>query len=136
MAGPTSPPAATRWAHCVLSVLDASSDPRTLADWSRIAGVSSGTLRDRCRAAGLRPKKSLDFARLLRAVASGSEDTEPWAALDVLHARTLRRLLDQGGVIGANGRQVSVESYVARQQFVADRHALAAILAGLRKPEP
>jgi hypothetical protein len=127
--------AAERWAECVVAIVRADADPRTLIEWARIAGVSAGTLRDRCLAAGLRAKSSLDFARLLRAVVvSGSECKLP-EVLDVLHARTLRRLLSAGGFTELNGQKIPVDLYLARQQFVSDRRALQAVsrLLGARE---
>ena len=60
--------AAARWARVVVPVLDAPEDPRTIKAWSRLLYVSPGALRNWCRTAGITPRRSLVFARLLRAV--------------------------------------------------------------------
>lgn len=61
---PRALPAIQRWAECILKVVDANCDPRTLSDWARLANVGRGTLRERCRAAGMRSKASLDFCSI------------------------------------------------------------------------
>jgi hypothetical protein len=128
--------AAERWAECVVTIVRADADPRTLVEWARIAGVSVGTLKDRCVAAGIRAKASLDFARLLRAVVISGGGFELREVLDVLHARTLRRLLSAGGFTGLNARKIPVDEYLARQRFVSDHKGLEAVSRLLSAREP
>jgi hypothetical protein len=109
--------AAERWAECVMRVVLAESDTRTVCEWSRVAHVSPGTLRDRCRAAGCRPKASLDFARVLRAVVK-CEGRSPHQALDILHERTLRRILTTGGLTEVADDRITPEMFLTRQCFI------------------
>src|SRR5207248_5351434 len=60
--------AAARWAHAVVATVESPEDLRTLKAWGRHIGASPGTLKNWCRIAGLSPRRSLLFARLLRAV--------------------------------------------------------------------
>lgn len=88
-----------RWAQHVVKVVDARFDPVTLKHWSRHVYMSVGALRQLCRAAGVRPKKSLDLARVLRAVVWLQEDHwVPEAVLDCRDPRTLASLLSRTGV--------------------------------------
>jgi hypothetical protein len=136
LASPVHYHAAERWAECVVTIVRADTDPRTLAEWARIAGVSAGTLKDRCLAAGIRTKASLDFARLLRAVVITGDGCQLREVLDVLHARTLRRLLSAGGFTGLNGRKIPVDEYLARQRFVSDHKGLRAVSRLLSARDP
>ena len=56
-----------RWANIVTQVVPLNADPRTLREWSRAVAVSVGALRNWCRTAGLSARRSLMFARILRA---------------------------------------------------------------------
>ena len=109
-----------------MAVVVSATDTRTVTEWGNCAHLSSSTLKDRCRVAGLRPKASLDFARLLRAVVI-SDGNQPQNVLDVLHERTLRRLMITAGLTNLKGQRVSIDLYVSRQQFVLNPHALDAI---------
>lgn len=85
-----------RWAQLVVAVSDAESDPATLTQWALQTNMSLGTLRDACRAAGVRGKRSLDLARVLRAVVK--LQGHPWIPECVLSChdpRTLRALLSR-----------------------------------------
>ena len=80
--------AAARWAHAVVGILGAPTDPTTVAAWGRRIGVSNGALRGWCRAARVRGKASLDFARMLRAVVqAGKRGWDPQNLLDVVDDR-------------------------------------------------
>jgi hypothetical protein len=132
--------AAERWARAVLAALDSPGDPRTLTAWGHTAGAARGTLRTWCRAARLSAKSSLDFARLLRAVVrSQGQSWDPQNLLDVIDDRTMRRLLEQGGLLdhGAGGRPPDCQSFVNAQRLINDPAALRAVRAALgtrRKP--
>lgn len=87
-----------RWAHLIVEVVDAETDPKTLADWARSTHMGVGTLRGVCRAAGIGGKRSLDLARVLRAVVK--LQGHPWvpeAVLNCCDPRTLRALLSRTG---------------------------------------
>lgn len=87
------------WAAAVARVIDAPHDPRTVAEWAGILPVAPDTLRGWCRAAGVSAKRSLDLARLLRAVQHARRrGGTPRQFLRVAEERTLRRLLRVGGL--------------------------------------
>lgn len=117
---------AERWANCVVPVIASDIDPRTIIVWARITNTTPGILRVRCRAVGVRPKASLDFARLLRAIVR-SRGNAPQYALNVLHERTLRRMLAAGGIADPEGHNITVEGYLSRQRLVMSQHAVAAV---------
>ncbi|MEM6797037.1 MAG: hypothetical protein AAF725_23885 [Acidobacteriota bacterium] len=81
-----------------MGVIDAPMDPVTVAQWSQHAHMSVSALRQLCRAAGVRPKLSLDTARILRAVVWLQLDSwMPEAVLDCRDPRTLTSLLERTG---------------------------------------
>jgi hypothetical protein len=133
---PAAPPssakayAAERWARAVLSVARCSYDPKTIVAWGHCIGASAGALRAWCRAAHVRPKASLDFARLLRAVMQSKGRT--WDLnniLDIVDERTLRRLLDRAALSGVDpfGQAPSVDEFLTRQTLVTQTSALQAL---------
>jgi hypothetical protein len=132
--------AAERWARAVLAALDSPGDPRTLTAWGHSVGAARGTLRTWCRAARLSAKSSLDFTRLLRAVVrSQGQSWDPHNLLDVVDDRTMRRLLEQGGLRdhGSGGPPPDCQSFVDGQRLISDPAALRAVRAALytrRKP--
>jgi hypothetical protein len=126
---PLKTPAADRWADSILSGIAATADPRTIQDWSRLANAAPATLRNRCTAAGVPAKASLDFLRLLRAVVQGKEFGYPPAALLDGDARTVRRLLAAGGLASDDGRTCDVAAFVNGQLIIRNAVALASIRA-------
>jgi DNA-binding response OmpR family regulator len=106
-AGPTDicepidvvPHALDRWARAIVCVVRSPKDPRTVRGWADACNVSAGALRNWCSTARLRPKRSLDFARLLRAVvrSAGSRQSAE-NLLDAVDRRTLSKLLCRGGI--------------------------------------
>ena len=124
--------AADRWAQSVVGVVDCPFDPKTVALWARAIGVSEGSLRDRCRAAQCRPKPSLDFARLLRAVVkSQGNGWDPFNLLDIVNERTMKNLLRRGGVVDllSAGDVLTPGGFLVRQHFVTNAPAIAAVAA-------
>jgi hypothetical protein len=69
----TSVVAASRWAQLIVRVAQADHDPRTIESWAAICNLSYATLRNRCRAAKVAAKNSLDLARMLRAIVQGNK---------------------------------------------------------------
>lgn len=118
--------AAARWAGAVVAVIEAPCDPKTLAGWGRAVHASAGTLKNWCRTAGLSGKRSLDFARMLRAVVHGeSEGWRPQDSLNAADTRTLRRLLS----LGRSTRNPltlpeHVDDFLGAQGFIEDPRAL------------
>src|SRR5262249_14649163 len=126
--------AAERWARAVMAALHSPGDPRTLAAWGHSAGAARGTLRAWCRAAKVPAKSSLEFARLLRAVVrSQGRSWDPHNLLDVVDDRTMRRLLELGGLLdrGSGGPSPDCRSFMDRQRLVSDPDALRAVQAAL-----
>jgi hypothetical protein len=122
--------AASRWAEGVTAVLDCSFDPKTVAMWAQAIGVSEGSLRDRCRVARCRPKRSLDLARVLRAVVqSRRHGWDLFNLLDIVSERTMKNLLNRGGVIHllSTSRAPTVHEFLLTQRFVTNRAAIDAV---------
>ena len=124
--------AADRWAQSVIRVLDCPFDPRTVALWAQAIGVSEGTLRDRCRAARCSPKRSLDFARLLRAVVQSQQHGwDPFNLLDIVNERTMKNLMRRGGVADllSPTAPLTPGGFLLKQHFVTDPTAIEAVAA-------
>jgi CheY-like chemotaxis protein len=125
--------AAARWARVILPVLDSPKDPRTISGWSRLAFVSPGALRNWCRMAGISPRRSLVFARLLRAVVLGHGGRhKPENLLDVVDRRTLFGLLRLAGLNPQHEFPRDVDDFLLRQTLVRDPDALFEIRRALR----
>lgn len=124
--------AAARWARAAAGILGAPTDPTTVEAWGRGIGVSSGALRGWCRAAGVRAKPSLDFARMLRAVVQARErGWDPQNVLDVVDDRTLRRLLVLSGFTAPvhTAWRPTAEHFLEAQRFVREPMNLRAVIA-------
>jgi len=123
--------ASERWWRIVTVVVQSETDVRTLDGWAYQAGHSAGVIRAWCRAAGLSPKRSLDFARLLRVIVrNAGRPASPFELLDVADDRTMRRLLGTGGI--ATPRMEywpRVETYLTQQRFIQDPALLEKIAA-------
>lgn len=124
--------AAARWARVLLPVLDSPKDPRTISGWSRLAFVSPGALRNWCRMAGISPRRSLVFARLLRAVFLGHGGRhKPENLLDVVDRRTLVGLLRLAGLNPQHEFPQDVDVFLHRQTLIRDPDALFEIRRAL-----
>jgi FixJ family two-component response regulator len=124
--------AAERWARAVVPIVDAAVDPRTVRGWSRLVYVSPGALRNWCRMAGIPPRRSLVFARLLRVVClSRGGRHKPENLLDVVDRRTLVGLLRFAGLSGQREFPEDVDTFLEWQQLVRDPDALRAITSAL-----
>jgi len=115
--------AADAWSLLVLFVVSAEADPATIAAWAALAATSPAALRQRCYAAGVPPRRSLMFARLLRAVwqAQGRQ----WFAAEWLKAgdpRTLRALLRRSGLAAAAEATPTVIDFLGAQSLVHAQH--------------
>ena len=126
--------AADRWARAVVGILDCPFDPKTIAMWGKSIGVSEGALRDWCKVAHCRPKSSLDFARLLRAIVQSQEyGWDPFNLLDVANERTMRNLLQRGGLsdLLSTNTPVTLRGFLLKQRFVTNDVALKALAQSL-----
>ncbi len=130
------PHAADRWAQAVTGILDCPFDPKTVAMWAKTIGVSGGALRDWCRVARCRPKSSLDFARLLRAVVQSQEyGWDPFNLLDVANERTMKNLLRRGGLpdLLSSNVPLTPRGFLLLQRFVTDSVALTTLAASVER---
>lgn len=126
--------AAARWAHAIVPIVDCPIDPRTIEGWSRWIAASPGAIRNWCFTAGLAPRRSLVFARLLRAVIlSEGGRRKPENLLDVVDRRTLRGLLSLAGLTAGGRLPSSVEEFLEHQVLVQDRDALREIRRALHE---
>ncbi len=117
--------AVARWANAIVPLIDAPSDPKTLARWSRCIFVSPGALRNWCRTASISPRRSLVFARLLRAVVLNEHgDRRLENLLDVVDRRTLTGLLEFAGFEGPAQFPSDPEAFLGRQNLIRDADAL------------
>jgi hypothetical protein len=112
--------ASARWTRIVEAVLRSATDVRTLDAWAHEAAVSESVIRVWCKTAGLSPKLTLDFARLLRIVVRGEgSPAQPFEVLDVTDERTMRRLLATGGItLTSTDHWPSVCDYLRHQMFI------------------
>jgi hypothetical protein len=123
--------ASERWCRIVAVVVQCDTDVRTLEAWAYQAGHSAGVIRAWCRAAGLSPKRSLDFARLLRVVVrNAGRPASPFELLDVADDRTMRRLLATGGIAPSMESWPEVATYLSCQRFI-DHPALLEKIAAI-----
>lgn len=111
-----------RWARLVAEVVDARADPVTLKHWGLHVHMSVGALRQLCRVAGVRPKVSLDLARVLRAVVWLKEERWlPEAVLDCRDPRTLRSLLSRTGCpadLGFSAAELTLQGFFSHQSVL------------------
>jgi hypothetical protein len=117
------------WADLVVQVVRSHVDVPTLGAWAVLVGKSVGSLRLHCYAIHVSPRRTLLFARLLRAV-TGAQG-QRWDLGDWLHAadlRTLKRAAHLGGIPEADVHAPSVSDYLLSQQLLpGDSRALSAI---------
>jgi hypothetical protein len=104
----------------VLATCDAEHDPKTLADWARLAGVSRSTLCETCCILDIRPHDSRDFARVLRTLIQGArQHCPPEALLDISDRRTLSTIRERAGMKTiVELRTCGVGSFLRSQTFV------------------
>lgn len=118
------PHAAARWAEAVVRVIDAPHDPRTMELWGRHIGASAGSLRNWCRMAGLSPKRSLNVARMIRAIHYSSALQRPEDAFNVTDRRTLRQLLSLGDPNARSSVPETIEEFFVRQRWISSPSAV------------
>lgn len=124
--------AAARWARALAPVITSTKDPRTVSGWSRLAFVSPGALRNWCRTAGVSARRSLVFARLLRAAfLSQGGRHRPEDLLDVVDRRTYVGLLKFAGLAPEQPFPASPEEFLQQQMLVRDADRLTEIRRAL-----
>ena len=125
--------AVDRWAAVVVRAIGSSSDLRTLAEWGREVGVSTGALRNWCRTASVSARRSVLFMRVLRAVyrqrdtTLGAEDL-----LDIVDRRTIAKVISLSGGQGLRLPSTVVE-FLEHQRLIDDIRAVAAIRTELTR---
>lgn len=126
--------AAARWARALIPIIDAPSDPKTIAKWSRWIAASPGAVRNWCCTAGIPARRSLVFGRMLRAVSlSDGGRRRPENLLDVVDQRTLTGLLRYAGLGNAREFPHTLESFFARQILVLDPETMAEVKRALKE---
>ena len=121
---------ADRLAESILALVSSADDATTLSAWASKIGKSEATLRTHCRAARIKPKDALDFARLLRpsvVMQIGSQHLQD--VLDVVDQRTLRSLGKRSSIANLEHRlvQLTPQEFIAEQQLTSEeslRHAV------------
>jgi CheY-like chemotaxis protein len=131
------PHAAARWARAVVPIVDSREDPRTIAGWSRCIAASPGAIRNWCFTAGIGPRQSLVFGRLLRAVVlSEGGRHKPENLLDVVDRRTLVSLLRLGGFDQEHAFPTRFQDFLHHQALVRDTEALRQVERALLDRRP
>lgn len=122
-----------RWAALVQGATSLSGDPRTLAEWARGVAVSTGTLRNWCRTAGISARRSLWFARVLRAVhLSSGGSRRPQDVMNIVDKRTLSKVLLLAGG-NPDDLPVSLEHFLRRQRLLENDEAIAVLRGDLHR---
>lgn len=120
--------AAARLAKALVPIVRSQEDPRTIDAWSQLIFASSGALRNWCRTGGMSPRRSLVFARLLRAVVwSNNGEHRLENLLDVVDRRTLAGLLRYAGLDPNGQLPTTIDEFLSKQTIVRDRDTLSAI---------
>lgn len=122
-------PAADRWARAVVPLVRCKTDPKTLDGWSQLIAASKGAIKNWCVTAGIRPKDSLRFARLLRAtilLSGGGVSLEN--CLDAVDKRTIAKLCTVVGVpLDKKEHFPDPDEFFRLQRIIRDPQALAAL---------
>ena len=131
--------AAARWAKAVVPIIECPKDPRTIIGWSQWIAASPGAVRNWCSTAGITPRRSLVFGRLLRVVVlSDGGRRKPENLLDVVDRRTLSALLRLAGLTADESFPTDVDDFLNRQLLVRDHDALVHVrwaIEGLQATE-
>jgi hypothetical protein len=127
--------AASRWVKAVVPVVDSPRDIRTIEKWGLWIAASPGTVRNWCFTAGIAPRRSLVFARILRAVVLSQHGRrKPESLLDVVDRRTCRGLLRLAGLSEETGGvPQDVEKFLRLQTLVRDADVLSEIRKALQE---
>jgi len=125
--------AAGRWARAVAPIVVADVDPKTVEGWARCIAASPGAIRNWCNTANIRPRSSLVFARVLRAILRRRDGLSPNDLLDVADVRTLDGLLRVCGLSLADHEQwpTDIDSFIDRQSVIRDVTALSELRRAL-----
>ena len=135
-AGANPRSAAERWAMKVLRGCEADRDLKTLGAWAAEAGASYSSLCEICRLLDIQPLAARDLMRVLRAaVQSRKLGCRVGDLLDISDRRTLNSLMARAGVDPRrSGQDISIDQFLASQQFVPPRNAGLAALRAMLAP--
>jgi hypothetical protein len=131
---------AEKWASYVLVGCKSPKDLKTIAIWAREAATSYSSLCETCRLIDVQPRHARDFCRILRIIVKSSMEpsfSTQWIhLLDVSDRRTLNSILGRAGFQQpTNGRlQLSIKSFLLRQQFIEQNNAGIKIVSDLLLP--
>jgi CheY-like chemotaxis protein len=125
--------AAERWAMKVLRGCQADRDLKTLGAWATEAGSSYTSLCEICRMLDIKPLAARDLMRVLRAaVQSRTLGCRLGDLLDISDRRTLTTLMARAGVDPRRyGHEISIDQFLASQQFVASSNAGLSMLRAM-----
>lgn len=116
------------WSRLVILVVMADGDTTTISEWAALSAISTTSLRQRCYVAGVGPRRSLRFARLLRAIRLSQG--VPWVAADwlkVADIRTLRAILRWARLPLTSSSTPSLSAFLATQVLIESGPGLVAI---------
>lgn len=117
--------AAARWAQALVPIIECPQDPRTVSRWARWVAASPGAIRTWCHTAGIGPRRSLLFGRMLRAVArSDGGRLSLENLLDIVDRRTLYGNLRLAGLSGTQHFPRDIDEFLRRQMLIREPEAL------------
>lgn len=120
-----------RCARLILAGCDSAEDPKTIAKWASETAVGYSTLTDACRFIGVRPHDARDLVRFLRVmIRTHGCMGSPYTHFDVNDSRTLNRLMLRSGITHPDV-PISLDDFVARQEFVTPTHPVVGAVRAL-----
>jgi CheY-like chemotaxis protein len=125
--------AAVRWANALVRIIDSPTDVATIQGWGAWIAASPGAVRNWCYTAGISPRRSLVFGRLLRAVIlSEGGRHKPENVLNIVDRRTLAGLVAFAGLDAGKSLPHSAEEFMEHQTLVRDQDTLRELRRALR----
>jgi len=118
-----------RIAQVIVGALDLSSPPCTLAELGGGGGAAAGTIRMWCRALEVQARDVVWFARGFWVVYwAKTLDGAPNDLLQFAERRTTAHYIGRSGSLGQRSDVVSIDTYCARQTFVAHHQILSDVI--------
>ena len=125
--------AAWRWADLVARGAYFVDDLKNVSTWCRGVGLGRSTLKAWCKAAGIKPKASVDFIRLLQLVIHHAG--EPWSLqhrLDTIDERTAEALIRRAG-LSRDLLIPDIDSFMSQQRLIIPTELVAALNERLKR---
>ena len=114
-----------RAAYWILRGCDAKEDPSTIPEWCVVAKSTEGQLRDAFKRLHIPRSDARDFMRLLRALWCAAGHVQyVEGELTPGDPRTSDALLRRAGLTGTSPQPVTIEYFLAHQQFIDAEHPL------------